>query len=311
MPIFDTLDAAAWNPIVAATSSDSTQTLERFGPDSSGAIYYVLRNPNSSASTVSVTVWNSDLGWTSNPNVTVTSLYGTAPTKTFDGNGNVLLSFGSVASMDDRVVKLVYSGTPTVPVANFSGTPTSGSAPLSVTFTDSSTGSPTAWYWDFGDGNVSTVQNPSHSYTSGGKYIVSLTASNASGQSTLIKDNYITANATPAVDFIYDRVKGVEAENKVFSTPRGNVQGDCLAYFVDRSTNYPTAWSWNFGDGATATTQNATHLYNSVGTYTVSLTAYNASGKNTCTKTGLVSMVGVKARLRGEHPDLRKRARCR
>ena len=56
MPIFDTLDAAGWNPITAATSSDSTQILERFGPDSSGAIYYVLRNPNSTASTVSVTV---------------------------------------------------------------------------------------------------------------------------------------------------------------------------------------------------------------------------------------------------------------
>ena len=38
--------------------------LERFGPDSSGAIYFVLRNPNTSASTVNVTVWHSDLGGT-------------------------------------------------------------------------------------------------------------------------------------------------------------------------------------------------------------------------------------------------------
>ncbi len=43
MPIFDTLDAAGWNPITAATAADTTQILERFGPDSSGAIYFVLR----------------------------------------------------------------------------------------------------------------------------------------------------------------------------------------------------------------------------------------------------------------------------
>ena len=212
MPIFDTLDAAGWNPITAATSSDSTQILERFGPDSSGAIYYVLRNPNSSASTVSVTVTSSDLGWTTDPNVTVTSLYGTAPGASYDGNGNLVLSFGSVASLDDRVVAIVYNGTPSVPVANFSGSPTSGSAPLSVTFTDSSTQTPTAWYWDFGDGNNSVSQNPSHTYTSGGRYIVSLTVSNASGQNTILKDSYITVNAAPVAAFVYDRVSGVVGE---------------------------------------------------------------------------------------------------
>ena len=56
----------------------------------------------------------------------------------------------------------ITAGTP--PVANFSGTPTSGAKPLSVTFTDSSTNSPTAWCWNFGDSSTSTVQNPSHSY---------------------------------------------------------------------------------------------------------------------------------------------------
>jgi hypothetical protein len=67
----------------------------------------------------------------------------------------------------------------------FSGTPTSGTAPLTVQFTDTSTGSPTGWSWDFGDGSpTSTEQNPSHVYTTPGTYTVTLTASNDSGPST-------------------------------------------------------------------------------------------------------------------------------
>ncbi len=277
MPIFDTLDAAGWNPITAAVPTDTTETLERFGPDSSGAIYYALEAPN--AGTATVTVYYADLGWASNPSVTVTALLGAAPSTSYS-SGNLVLSFGSITAGDARVVKIVYNGTPTVPVANFSGSPTSGSAPLSVTFTDSSTHTPTAWYWDFGDGNVSTVQSPSHSYAAG-QYIVSLTASNASGQDTMIKDNYITANGTPAADFAFYRVWGV-------------VGAETTAEFKDKSTNSPTSWSWTFGDGGTATTQNPTHAYTAAGTYNVGLTAYNASGNNTVTKTGLVHILPIK-----------------
>ncbi len=82
------------------------------------------------------------------------------------------------------------------PVANFSGTPTSGTAPLSVTFTDSSTNSPTSWAWDFGDGSTSTVQNPSHSYTNADVYTVRLKATNSYGNNTKTQVNYITANAS-------------------------------------------------------------------------------------------------------------------
>ena len=71
------------------------------------------------------------------------------------------------------------------PVANFSGTPTSGTAPLTVGFTDTSTGSPTAWSWNFGDSSTSTAQNPSHTYTSAGAYTVALTAYNQYGNNTI------------------------------------------------------------------------------------------------------------------------------
>ena len=67
------------------------------------------------------------------------------------------------------------------PVASFTATPTTGTAPLSVNFTDTSTGSPTSWAWNFGDGDTSTLQNPTHSYASAGTYTVNMTATNAAG----------------------------------------------------------------------------------------------------------------------------------
>ncbi len=82
------------------------------------------------------------------------------------------------------------------PVANFSGTPTSGAKPLTVAFTDSSTNSPTAWSWNFGDSSTSTVQNPSHSYANAGTYTVALTATNAYGNNTNTKTNYITVTGS-------------------------------------------------------------------------------------------------------------------
>jgi len=78
--------------------------------------------------------------------------------------------------------------------ASFSAAPTSGTAPLTVNFTDSSTGGPTAWAWDFGDGTNSSVQNPSHTYSSQGVYSVSLTINNSSNTSTVTKSSFITVN---------------------------------------------------------------------------------------------------------------------
>ncbi len=85
----------------------------------------------------------------------------------------------------------------TAPTAQFSASPTSGVAPLAVQFTDSSTGSPTSWSWNFGDGGTSNAQSPSHTYSVPGVYTVSLTATNASGSDAEVKNNYITVTAPP------------------------------------------------------------------------------------------------------------------
>jgi PKD repeat protein len=84
-------------------------------------------------------------------------------------------------------------------VANFSGTPTSGNSPLTVVFTDTSTGSPTSWNWSFGDGGRSDVQNPSYTYTMAGTYTVAMTATNAGGSNTITRVGYITVNNTHTI----------------------------------------------------------------------------------------------------------------
>jgi alpha-D-ribose 1-methylphosphonate 5-triphosphate synthase subunit PhnH len=75
--------------------------------------------------------------------------------------------------------------------AEFSGTPLSGKAPLSVMFTDQSTGGATAWTWNFGDGTSSTLQHPTHTYNSQGSYTVTLTVTRGASSNTKIKSSYV------------------------------------------------------------------------------------------------------------------------
>jgi len=87
--------------------------------------------------------------------------------------------------------------TTTIPVpsvvADFSGSPTSDYLPLTVQFTDQSTGPVTGWNWNFGDGNTSSVQNPQYTYSNAGNYTVTLTVTNTTtgATSTATKTNYI------------------------------------------------------------------------------------------------------------------------
>jgi PKD repeat protein len=92
----------------------------------------------------------------------------------------------------------VNETSPEPPVANFVGSPTSGNVPLTVNFTDLSTGDITSRSWTFGDTGTSTAQNPSHTYSSAGTYPVSLTVTGPGGSDVETKTNYITvANPPP------------------------------------------------------------------------------------------------------------------
>lgn len=84
------------------------------------------------------------------------------------------------------------------PAAKFSADDTISCSGM-IDFTDQSQNVPTSWLWNFGDGGTSTSQNPSHTYTASGTYSVSLQATNANGNNTLVKTNYldVTLGNTP------------------------------------------------------------------------------------------------------------------
>ena len=91
---------------------------------------------------------------------------------------------------------VAYVGIP-APSANFDADALTGRAPLTVNFSDQSTGSITSWEWDLGDGSTSTQQNPSHTYTDSGTYTVSLTATGPGGSDTETKTGYIEVKHAP------------------------------------------------------------------------------------------------------------------
>uniref|UniRef100_UPI0034E08AB1 PKD domain-containing protein n=1 Tax=Methanosarcina spelaei TaxID=1036679 RepID=UPI0034E08AB1 len=158
------------------------------------------------------------------------------------------------------------------PVAAFSASPTSGNAPLSVKFTDKSTGKPNKWKWSFGDGTSSTAKNPTHKYSKAGKYTVKLTVTNVAGSNTETKSKYITVTTTS------------QAPTAVFYASPKSGNAPLSVKFTDKSTGKPTKWKWDFGDGTSSTSQNPTHKYSKAGKYTVKLTVTNAVGSNTLTK---------------------------
>ena len=82
------------------------------------------------------------------------------------------------------------------PVANFSGAPTTGTAPLEVSFTDSSTGEIDSWSWSFGDGGTSAAQNPTYTYDDPGTYTVALEVTGSGGSDAETKSGYITVSAS-------------------------------------------------------------------------------------------------------------------
>lgn len=157
-----------------------------------------------------------------------------------------------------------------VPVANFSGTPVSGCSPLVVNFQDQSTGGPTSWSWVFGNGNTSTVQNPTATYFNPGLYTVTLTATNASGSNTFTRTQYITVYEAPTVNFSASTTSGCFPLS---------VQFQDLSTAGAGNTN--VSWLWDFGNGNTSTLQNPTTTYTSSGAFSVTLRVTNDKG---CTR---------------------------
>lgn len=106
-------------------------------------------------------------------------------------------------SSEDTDNQSLSSDDTEVPTADFTSNVTEGYSPLTVQFTDMSTGSPTSWSWDFGDGTTSTVQNPTHTYNEAGNYTVTLTVENSAGSTTVTDSSFVVlaSDNTPTTEF--------------------------------------------------------------------------------------------------------------
>jgi beta propeller repeat protein len=169
----------------------------------------------------------------------------------------------------------------TCPVAGFTDNYVSGTAPVTVRFTDTSGRSPsnpiTHWFWDFGDGSNSTLENPSHTYSANGAHDVSLTVSNAYCRNATTVTNSVVVGR-PVAGFT--------------ASPTSGVVNTMIA-FTDTSLGNPTQWNWSWGDGTwtNGTTKNPTHRYTNPGSYTVSLIASTVYGSDTKTKAGYITVL--------------------
>jgi len=264
------------------------------------------------------------------------------------------------------------------PSAAFSATPRSGKTPLTVQFADESVAGSaaiTSWAWSFGDGGLSTEQNPSHTYTMPASYTVTLVVATAVGSDTNVKEDYVTVAEDPeqpptiatvsplvsgTVDVAYSETLtatrgtapytwslasgslppglGLDgATGEIDGTPtaagryafrvrvtdaNGHYSESSFSLTIrDRPPLAPTAafaatpasghvslnvqfadestpgsgeiisWLWSFGDGTSSVKQNPTHIYETPGTYTVTLTVTTIHGSDSVTREDYITVM--------------------
>jgi len=156
---------------------------------------------------------------------------------------------------------------------NFTSSTNNGNGPLLVNFTDTSSGNPTSWLWNFSDGSMSTIKNPSHTFNNSGIYNVTLSCSNDFNSGT------ITNNITvlPIASFTATPLTGIKPLTVQFTN-------------TSQYTN-SNKFLWNFGNGTTSTRVNPSCKYNTSGTFTVTLTVTNMNKVNSIsTHTNMITV---------------------
>jgi uncharacterized protein YkwD len=162
---------------------------------SSGDPAIVLNVAGTGSGTITFDPPSSTGRWPAGTAVTLTAA--PDPGSTFgewggDLAGNTALSVSIVLQSDFTLAPSFVEVAAGTPVAEFTAGGAQGIGPLTVSFQDTSSGAPTAWIWDFGDGAQDTTQNPSHTYSQPGSYTVTLRAENANGMGTpVVKAGFV------------------------------------------------------------------------------------------------------------------------
>lgn len=192
------LDGQIWKP---AAMSSGVRTIIRCNPpivDFSANATNVFTGTSVDFTDLTVnnpTTWSWDFGDGNNStSQNPSNTYATAGTYTVS-----LTCTNAEGSDTETKVGYIVVTDPTAPTSEFTADITNASVAQVITFTDLTTGVPGTWLWDFGDGNTSTSQNPTHSYSNPGTYTVTLTTTNAYGNNVETKVGYITINAGGSV----------------------------------------------------------------------------------------------------------------
>lgn len=145
---------------------------------------------------------------------------------------------------------------------SFTVSDTIGCLPFTSSFSDSSNQA-VKWLWDFGDGDTSHQQNPTHTYITSGNFNVKLKVETAAGCVDSIEYSHL-----------------IHVLNDTLHNSMGDTIYGCIPLPVDFSNNKigSNQWLWDFGDGSTSNSINPTHTFTSPGTYTVSLKTSTANG---------------------------------
>lgn len=168
------------------------------------------------------------------------------------------------------------------PIADFSGNPTTVIQGNTVEFTDESQNNPTSWEWTFEQGEPDSFEGqnpPPIEYNTLGVWNVTLTVTNADGEDTEVKNNYIEVveDGTLIANF---------SANPTSLTEGGNVQ------FTDESSGDPTSWQWEFegGNPADSDDQNPEINYPTSGVYSVTLTVSDGTDTNEFIRTNYINV---------------------
>lgn len=185
----------------------------------------------------------------------------------------------------------------TAPLASFTAQPQTGEVPLTVLF--DATGSTDAennianYDWDFGDGTTGTGEIITHPYSTAGTFTATLTVTDTDGLSDSVTTTITVTetNTAPVASFT--------------STPTGGEPPLSVSFDASGSTdseNNIVSYSWNFGDGTTATGVTASHTYTTLGTFTVTLTVTDAGGLTDQASTS-ISVDDGTPNIPGDIPD--------
>lgn len=206
---------------------------------------------------------------------------GTGPNPTHmynsSGNFNVSVIFTDNKGCEGKITKpaVVQIEAPTVKINTV---PAGGCVPYTYTPTATvkAIDGVASYLWDFGDGTTSTQQNPSHIYTSTGRYTIRLTITTNGGCTVMATEvDGVKVGTPPATNFSMSATDVCSSEGITFT--------DLTPPPVDE-------WLWDFDDGGSSTEQNPTYIFSDTGTFTVKLTAFN----NRCPSTSTGQVVHIK-----------------